>query len=218
MARTTAGCYHRSTTRSSPDKGNPPSMEQSVQTPVIDLGIDEPFEHRFDQAVVKSAAAAAIRRELKSGPPRVSITVTDDAELQRLNRDFRGLDRPTDVLAFGSADALDGDVRQEDDGFPTPPDQTPTLGDVVISFDQAARQAETAGRPVEHELALLATHGVLHLLGFDHANAADEATMFGKTDEILAEVLGHDAMPVTPVIDALDDAPPAAGPPSRRRT
>ena len=190
-------------------------MEQSVQTPVIDLSVDEPFEHRFDQAVVESAAAAAIRRELirlgRTGPAHVSITVTDDSELQRLNRDFRGLDKPTDVLAFGSVDALDGDVNQAGDGFPTPPGQTPTLGDVIISFDQAARQAETAGRPVEHELALLATHGVLHLLGFDHANATDEAVMFGKTDEILAEVLGRDAMPVTPVMDALDDVSPAAG-------
>ena len=190
-------------------------MEQSVQTPVIDFSVDEPFEHRFDHCLVESAAAAAIRRELirprMTGPAHVSITVTDDSELQRLNRDFRGLDKPTDVLAFGSVDALDGDVNRAGDGFPTPPGQTPTLGDVVISFDQAARQAETAGRPVEHELALLATHGVLHLLGFDHANLADEAVMFGKTDEILAEVLGRNAMPVTPVMDALDDVSPAAG-------
>jgi probable rRNA maturation factor len=142
--------------------------------------------------------------------------VTGDAELKRLNRDFRGLDRPTDVLSFGSADAIEGDVKEDDDGFVTPPDQTPTLGDVVISFDRAARQAETAGRPVEHELALLAAHGVLHLLGFDHANAADEAVMFGKTDEILTEVLGPDAMPVTPVMDALDDVAPASGPLNRR--
>ncbi len=186
-------------------------MEQSVQTPAVDLSVEEPFDHRFDRAVVESAAAAAIRRELKSGPPHVSITVTDDGELQRLNRDFRGLDTPTDVLSFGSTEAIEGAVKEEEDGFVTPPGQTPTLGDVVISFDQAARQAETAGRPVEHELALLAAHGVLHLLGFNHANAADETVMFGKTDEILTEVLGPDAMPVTPVMEALDDIAPASG-------
>ena len=71
--------------------------------------------------MVESAAAVAIRRELmrlgRTGPAHVSITVTDDSELQRLNRDFRGLDKPTDVLAFGSVDALDGDVNQAGDGL-----------------------------------------------------------------------------------------------------
>ena len=186
-------------------------MEQPVQTPAVDLSVDEPFERRFDQSVVKSAGAATIRRALKSGPAHVSITVTDDTELQRLNRDFRGLDRPTDVLSFGSADAVGGDVEDDGSGFVTPPGQTPTLGDVIISFDQAARQAETAGRPIEHELALLAAHGVLHLLGFDHANAGDEAVMFARTNEILTEVLGPDAMPVTPVMGALDHVAPASG-------
>ncbi len=186
-------------------------MEQSVQSPAIDLSIDELFEGRFDPSVVESAAAAAIQRELKSGPPHVSISVTDDDALRDLNRDFRGLDKPTDVLSFGSADATLGSVNQDDDGFVTAPDQTPTLGDIVISYDMASRQAQTAARPVEHELALLATHGVLHLLGFDHATPADEAVMFGKTNEILTEVLGPDAMPVTPVMDALDDISPASG-------
>ncbi len=191
-------------------------MEQPVQTPAVDLSVDEPFEHRFDQAVVESAGAAAIRRALKSGPAHVSIIVTDDAELQRLNRDFRGLDRATDVLSFGSANAFSGDVKDDGDGFVTPPGQTATLGDVIISFDRAARQAAIAGRPIEHELALLAAHGVLHLLGFDHANAVDEAAMFARTNEILTEVLGPDAMPVTPVMDTLDDVAPASGPPNKR--
>lgn len=186
-------------------------MEQSVKTPSIDLIVDEQFATRFDQSVIESAGTAAIRRELKSGPSHVSITITDGAELRRLNRDFRGLDKPTDVLSFGSADAVEGAIKENDDGFPAPPDQTPTLGDVVISFEQAARQAETAGRPIEHELALLAVHGILHLLGFDHASSGDEAVMFAKTDEILTEVLGAAAMPITPVMDALDDVAPASG-------
>ena len=155
-------------------------MEQSVQSPAIDLSVDELFETRFDPSVVESAAATAIRRELKAGPPHVSISVTDDAALRELNRDFRGLDKPTDVLSFGSAEATLGSVNQDDDGFVTAPDQTPTLGDIVISFDMASRQADSAGRPVEHELALLAAHGVLHLLGFDHATPADEAVMFRR--------------------------------------
>jgi probable rRNA maturation factor len=85
----------------------------------------------------------------------MALVLSDDAELQRLNRAYRDLDRPTDVLSF-AVDA--GDL---------PPEEAPYLGDVLISLPYAARNAEVAGHGLPEELALLAVHGLLHLLGYD---------------------------------------------------
>ncbi|NQW16132.1 MAG: rRNA maturation RNase YbeY [Chloroflexi bacterium] len=159
----------------------------------------------FDVAPVESAATESIARELVEGPNEVTISITSDEELRRLNLQFRGVDKPTDVLSFGSDDASNGTVPASDPDFVTGPDEMPSLGEIIISFDQAKLQADVAKRPVEHELALLATHGVLHLLGFDHADAETERDMFSRTDRILEAVLGPEAMPIMPVMDSLDD-------------
>lgn len=109
----------------------------------------------------------------------------------------------TDVLSFATAPADNGEVREDQGEFVMPPSIRPALGDIVMSYPQARRQAEAAGRPVEHEIALLTAHGVLHLLGYDHANPEDERVMFSKTDDILAEVLGPEAVPMIPVLDEI---------------
>lgn len=92
----------------------------------------------------------------------VSILLTDDAEVHRLNRSYRGMDKPTDVLSFAQRDCLP-DVPPP----PTLPGQPPLLGDVIISVDTAERQALTHGVTLEQELALLTVHGILHLLGYE---------------------------------------------------
>lgn len=90
----------------------------------------------------------------------MALVLGDDAELQRLNLAYRGLDRPTDVLSFA--------VDAED----LPPGEPPNLGDVLISLPYAARNAQAAGHGLPEELALLAVHGLLHLLGYDDENEA----------------------------------------------
>lgn len=85
----------------------------------------------------------------------VALVFTDDAEIRALNRDFRGKDRPTDVLAFALDEAEDGALGG-------------ALGDVVVSVETAARQAEARRVDLDHELELLVVHGGLHLLGYDH--------------------------------------------------
>ena len=79
--------------------------------------------------------------------------------------------------------------------FPDLPGEDARLGDIVISLPQVERQAGAAGQSVEHELAMLAVHGLLHLLGYDHADPAEERVMFGKTDQILASVFNNGASP-----------------------
>ena len=96
--------------------------------------------------------------------------------LRDLNRQFAGEDKVTDVLAFGSGT-----------GFPGDDGAAATLGDIAISLPQARRQAAAAGHSEHREIAMLTAHGVLHLLGYDHAEPDEEREMFGITGGILEE-------------------------------
>jgi probable rRNA maturation factor len=95
----------------------------------------------------------------------VTLVITDDAQIRDLNRQFREIDSVTDVLSFPS-DEIDLDTGK------------PYLGDILISYPQAFLQAKQVGHPVETELQLLTVHGMLHLLGYDHANEEEKAEMW----------------------------------------
>ncbi|HHZ18414.1 MAG TPA: rRNA maturation RNase YbeY [Acholeplasmataceae bacterium] len=101
----------------------------------------------------------------------VSLILTDDAEIWSLNRQFRGVDRPTDVLSF-------------------PADEEEYLGDIFISVDRLLAQAEEYGHSAEREFAFLLVHGLLHLMGYDHHDPEQEQEMFTKQEEIL-NALGY---------------------------
>ena len=109
-----------------------------------------------------------------------SLTFVDDAAIQVLNRDYRATDRPTDVLSFSQ---LEGE-----DDFPMPDDEAQVLGDVVISAERAVRQAEERGHAAEAELALLITHGLLHLVGEDHDTPERKAHMWERQQKVLDEL------------------------------
>jgi len=108
------------------------------------------------------------------------VTLTGDERLRDYNNRYRGLDEPTDVLAFAARE------QATDQRFQAPPGTEDWLGDIVISLPRARRQARDAGHPVNEEVRLLAVHGFLHLLGYDHAQPAEEATMTALTNRILA--------------------------------
>jgi probable rRNA maturation factor len=107
----------------------------------------------------------------------VTVVVTDDVGIQELNRDFLGIDAPTDVLSFGAQEAAGP--------FVAAPEAGNYLGDVILSYPQAAAQAAEQGHPAGGELDLLVVHGLLHLLGYDHAAEAEQAVMWARQDEIL---------------------------------
>ncbi len=119
---------------------------------------------------------------------QVSLAVTSDETIRDLNRDYRGLDEVTDVLAF--SDSFSGHWKGESDSpnsqgsempdFVYPPDAASPLGEVVIAYPQAKRQAEQRGVALGDELALLTVHGVLHLAGHDHADPQEQAEMQAK--------------------------------------
>ena len=107
------------------------------------------------------------------------LTLTGDEHLREYNRRYRGLDEPTDVLAFAAQE------KPSDQRFQAPPGTEHWLGDIVISLPRARRQAKEAGHPVDDEVRLLAVHGLLHLLGYDHAEVDEERTMTALTKRIL---------------------------------
>jgi probable rRNA maturation factor len=109
------------------------------------------------------------------------VTLTGDEHLREYNSRYRGLDEPTDVLAFAARE------QPTDTRFQSPPGTEDWLGDIVISVPLARRQAREAGHPVNAELRLLAVHGFLHLLGYDHAEPEEEATMTALTNRILTQ-------------------------------
>jgi len=108
----------------------------------------------------------------------LSVVLTGDAEVKRLNKTYRHKDKTTDVLSFP---LLEGKKLRSGPG------KTLALGDVVISVPQTRRQAAEQGKPFKGELALLLIHGILHLLGYDHATKAQEKKMFGLQNRILGK-------------------------------
>jgi len=111
----------------------------------------------------------------------VDITIVSDEEIHALNRDYRNVDRATDVLSF----ALDEDGGEPElVGGP----EVHLLGDIIISAETATRQAEEFGHGLEREIVYLAVHGLLHLLGYDHMQEADKVEMRAKEEEALREI------------------------------
>ena len=117
----------------------------------------------------------------------LSVTLTDDAHIHALNREYRGVDRPTDVLSFPMYSFTDGDEPPQDGNF--------TLGDIVVSVERAEAQAKEYGHSTRREIAFLTVHSILHLLGWDHETSPeDERAMFAKQDEIMIALgIGRDA-------------------------
>lgn len=123
--------------------------------------------------LVNQAAGAALRHQSASEDADLTVVLTDDAQLHDLNRNYLDVDAPTDVLSFPS-DQTDPQTGHR------------YLGDILISVPRAVRQAEGAGHAVEAEVQLLVVHGILHLLGHDHAEAPEKARMWKAQAEILS--------------------------------
>ncbi|MBQ7499917.1 MAG: rRNA maturation RNase YbeY [Clostridia bacterium] len=127
------------------------------------------------KSLICLAAAKTLEYESFEGKAEISVTLTDDEKIRELNRDFRDIDRATDVLSFPLFD----DVAE---GGHIP------LGDIVISLERARVQSAEYGHSFEREVAFLCVHSMLHLLGYDHMNADEEKVMFSRQKEILSEI------------------------------
>ncbi|HXG42239.1 MAG TPA: rRNA maturation RNase YbeY [Dehalococcoidia bacterium] len=145
-----------------------------------DVRIDPPFRGEVGAAWLRRVARTALAAEGVRAA-EVGIVITDDEAVRELNRTYAGEDETTDVLSFS---------LQEGEAFPSP-DGLLRLGEVVISLPMARRQAQAAGRSLSAEVAHLLVHGILHLLGYDHALPQEEARMRERERTILARVSGE---------------------------
>lgn len=134
----------------------------------------ENFENNYEQDFT-----AIIEQALKTlgieDDVEVSCVLVDDERIHEINREYRHIDRSTDVISF----AMEDNDQFYVEGMPR------TLGDIFISVDHAKKQAEEYGHSLRREMCFLFTHGILHLLGYDHMTDEQEKEMFGLQDEIL---------------------------------
>ena len=134
------------------------------------INIESSIEPPFDLDLLEQAALAALTHQAAEGD--LTIVLADDEELHRLNRDFLGIDAPTDVLSFPASET-------------DPETGAAYLGDIILSIPRADAQAQAAGHPLADEARLLVVHGVLHLLGHDHAEPDEKAKMWKAQGEVL---------------------------------
>ena len=160
---------------------------------VLDVAVEteaEDGDAAFAQRVLARAVEMA-RTDLPPGTTAVylSVVLTDDAGIAALNREFRGIDAPTDVLSFPQLDPTSPPA-------PLPPGEPLPLGDVVVSLPRAQAQAHEYGHSRERELGFLLVHGLLHLLGHDHETPDEAAAMEGRQEAVLNALgLTRDAVP-----------------------
>lgn len=139
---------------------------------MITITVNKPFVGLIDKKEVINTIQTVIREMSIKANKSVNVVFGDDTLLQQLNRDYLGHDNPTDVLSF-EATELD------------PATGETNLGDVIISYPTAEKQAVLAGHPVRSEILLLLVHGLLHLAGFDHDSPAAKKEMWQKQGALL---------------------------------
>ncbi|GAA4706247.1 rRNA maturation RNase YbeY [Brevibacillus fulvus] len=150
----------------------------------IEIIQEETIDDEIAALMEKCLQTAA---ELEEVSGEVVVTLVDDERIHELNRQYRGVDRPTDVLSFAMNETGEGEpeifVEEEElADFPN------MLGDIIISVPRAKEQAEEYGHSLQREMGFLAVHGFLHLLGYDHGTAEEEKEMFGRQEEVLAKI------------------------------
>ena len=133
------------------------------------------YQETYEQLLNK-----VLKRLKLNFEPYVSVTLVDNEFIHNLNRDYRHIDRPTDVISFAFLDGNENKDKIFQSG------EMVILGEIYISFDKAREQAASYGHSLDRELKFLFVHGILHLLGYDHMNPDDEKIMFALQDEILA--------------------------------
>ena len=150
-------------------------------TPVLSLHIDQPFAQTVEPGQLKQAIYLTLQRFHHTDAITINLTITSNETIQRLNDQYRGISSPTDVLSFPNTPDPEFPHLDQDH-----------LGDIIIAYPVAEAQAIAGGHTPTEELILLAIHGTLHLLGFDHDTPTTKMRMWSAQQKILAELgLGH---------------------------
>jgi probable rRNA maturation factor len=153
-----------------------------MSKPEINISVEQKLKVSLEESWLQRIAARTLEAEGILSPAEMGLVITNSKAIQKLNRTYRGEDKPTDVLAFHM---IPGTSQESELRFIGPPDGIHHLGEVVISYPQAVQQAQEQGHGVAQELALLIVHGILHLLGYDHELPEEEQQMKARENEIL---------------------------------
>ncbi len=145
------------------------------------IAVDEALEALVTQVVEKVLEFEGVQEEYE-----ISISFVNNEEIRSLNKEYRGIDRETDVLSFPMLDFIEEEQEEEEDVEYI--DEELALGDIVISMEKALEQSKEYQHGFNRELAFLLVHGMLHLLGYDHETEATDGDIFEKQEEILKEL------------------------------
>ncbi|MFA5421567.1 MAG: rRNA maturation RNase YbeY [Bacilli bacterium] len=137
----------------------------------------------YESLYAQLAKDILLRLKIK-GQYVIEINIVSDDEIRAINKAYRGIDKPTDVISFAFLDDIKAEIRIQGD-VPR------LLGEIIISHETALRQAKAYGHPLEREMKFLLAHGMLHLLGYDHQSAEEERIMFALQDQILDKEKKH---------------------------
>lgn len=148
-------------------------MEILLSSEPESLGISKELE-----AIIHSVLGKAAELYGLAPQTEVSVLLVDNQTIQKLNKEYREKDAPTDVLSFALNEGDEPDVIDGPEGT--------LLGDIIISLEKAAEQAREYGHSIEREMAFLTVHGMLHLLGYDHESEADRSEMRQEEEQVLA--------------------------------
>jgi probable rRNA maturation factor len=150
----------------------------------INILVDEALDITVDAGWLEGVARQVLAAENVGARTEMGLVISSGERVQQLNRDYRGRDEPTDVLAFSARE------EAADSPFIPPPDGVLHLGEVIISYPQALIQAEEHGHPLKKELAILLIHGLLHLLGYEHEEKEPARRMQAREKELLSLIEG----------------------------
>jgi len=166
------------------------SLAQMVHhdgSPRVEIGVlvDKEFKHALTAVWLRKVAGQVLLAEHVNPLIEIGLVVTGQEKIRELNRLYLEEDAPTDVLSFPMTES-----DSDESGFITPPDSTLRLGEVIISYPQAKKQAKEHGHIVKKEIAVLIVHGVLHLLGYDHDTPGRKRVMH-KREAAVIKIIGE---------------------------
>ena len=190
------GVSRQAVSRWEQEAAYPETEKLSLLSQALDLSLDELSlggcvggakpsscgKLRMPEAETGAFQGALIKESLKEGPAEISVTFVDNAEIQRLNKQYRDKDQATDVLSFPLGQDGKYDVNQETGAA--------MLGDIVISMERAMEQANIYGHSLQREVAFLTVHSMFHLLGYDHEAGGLEAVRMREKEEAALIQLG----------------------------
>jgi probable rRNA maturation factor len=160
--------------------------------------IDEKFFQRVAEVVLKVVGKEEPDLNLLKSETEISLAVVGDGRMRKLNKMYRGKNRVTDVLAFDNksvipylAKAFPRLKKDQDLEFIEPPDGIKRLGEVIICYPRAKKQAKRLGHSLEKELTILLIHGILHLLGYEHEKGGTEAEKMKEMEEKILKQLNN---------------------------